>query len=273
MTKEQERARARRRYEKQQRAIKARAADRARRLRVAAVVGTVVTVVAVIAVLGSVFDSADGPTPAATSTGSGTSGATPAAGCEQPPGPLGTGAELALPDKKSAEGKTFVATLTTNCGDIELTLDGTKAPQAVAAFVELATKGYWIDSPCHRLTATEGLKVLQCGDPTGTGEGDPGFGFGVENAPADGKYPRGSLAMARTQDPKQGNGGQFFLVWGDSALPDPDGYTVFGTVTAGLDIVDRIARAGVAPGGSSPDDGSPAAPISILRVAVTEKKA
>ncbi|MDF3043948.1 MAG: peptidylprolyl isomerase [Ornithinibacter sp.] len=78
--------------------------------------------------------------------------------------------------------------------------------------------------------------------------------------------------MARTADPDTGNGGQFFLVHGDSSLPDPDGYTVFGTVTSGLDIVDRIAARGVAAGGS-PDDGIPAAPISILRVAVTEKKA
>ena len=62
--------------------------------------------------------------------------------------------------------------------------------------------------------------------------------------------------MARTRDPEKGNGGQFFIVYGDSSLPDPDGYTVFGTVTYGLDIVDRIAAAGVAPGGS-PDDGAP----------------
>ncbi|HYJ26479.1 MAG TPA: peptidylprolyl isomerase, partial [Nocardioides sp.] len=106
-----------------------------------------------------------------------------------------------------------------------------------------------------------------------TGQGTPGYGYAVENAPEDGKYPRGTLAMARTSDPKEGNGGQFFIVYGDSTLPDPDGYTVFGTVTSGLDIVDKIAAAGVAPGGSSPDDGFPAAPISILRVAVTEKKA
>ena len=119
----------------------------------------------------------------------------------------------------------------------------------------------------------ESLKVLQCGDPTGTGQGNPGYGYAVENAPEDGIYPRGTVAMARTSDPKEGNGGQFFLVYGDSTLPDPDGYTVFGTVTSGLDIVDKIAAAGVAPGGTSPTDGFPAAPISILRVAVTEKKA
>jgi len=143
----------------------------------------------------------------------------------------------------------------------------------VASFVQLAERDYWRSAPCHRLTTSPTLKVLQCGDPTGTGQGNPGYGYGVENAPADGSYPRGTVAMARTQDPEQGNGGQFFIVYGDSSLPDPNGYTVFGTVTAGLDIVDKIVAAGVGPGGSSPDDGFPAAPISILSVAVTEKKA
>ncbi len=266
MTKEQERARARRRYAKVQAKQAKRQADRARNVRVAAAAGTVLVVVGLLAFLGMRFGGGGddaGATPAATTV----------AGCQAPPSALGTGAQLELPDKKAAEGKTFLATLTTNCGDIELTLDGTTAPQAVAAFLELARQNYWQDSPCHRLTASEGLKVLQCGDPTGTGQGDPGFGYGVENAPEDGAYARGTLAMARTADAEKGNGGQFFLVYGDSSLPDPDGYTVFGTVSKGLDIVDRIAAAGVAPGGSSPTDGAPAAPISILRVAVTEKKA
>jgi peptidyl-prolyl cis-trans isomerase B (cyclophilin B) len=262
VTKEQERARARRRYARQQAAIAKREADRARRLRVAAIVGTVAVVVGLLAVLGTVFSPDDPATPSRTT----------AAGCDVPPTASGTAAELTLPDKATAAGKTYLATLTTNCGDIELTLDGEKAPQAVASFVQLARQNYWLNSPCHRLTTSETLKVLQCGDPTGTGSGDPGYGFGVENAPEDGRYPRGTVAMARTADPEKGNGGQFFLVHGDSTLPDPDGYTVFGTVTSGLDIVDRIAAAGVAAGGS-PDDGIPAAPISILRVAVTEKKA
>ncbi len=266
MTKEQERARARRRYERQQANLARRESDRARRMRLTAIILTVVLVVGVAAVLGGVFGSSspDDAAPAAA--------ATTAAGCEQPPPALGTAAQLSLPDASTAKGKTYVATITTNCGDIELTLDGEQAPQAVAVFNELAKQSYWLNAPCHRLT-TSGLKVLQCGDPTGTGQGTPGFGFGVENAPKNGVYPRGTVAMARTQDPEKGNGGQFFLVYGDSTLPDPDGYTVFGTVTSGLDIVDRIAAAGVAPGGASATDGSPAAPISILRVAVTEKKA
>jgi peptidyl-prolyl cis-trans isomerase B (cyclophilin B) len=261
VTRKQERARARRRYEKRQASLARRAGDRERLRRVGIGAGAVAIVVALLAVLGSTLSTEQAAAPRTR------------AGCEPPPAPLGTAAELTLPDKSVAEGKTYTATITTNCGDIELTLDGEKAPQAVASFLQLAEKNYWVDAPCHRLTTGPTLKVLQCGDPTGTGQGNPGYGFAVENAPADGQYPRGTVAMARTSDPQTGNGGQFFIVYGDSSLPDPDGYTVFGTVTAGLDIVDAEAAAGVAPGGSSPTDGTPAAPISILRVAVTEKKA
>lgn len=267
MTRKQERARARRRWEKQQVKASRRAEDRARLTRVAAVVGVVVLVVGLMAVLGFVLGRGT-DTPATTPSAASTT----LAGCELPPAPLGTGSELTLPDKATAAGKVFDATITTNCGDIVVRLDGTKAPQAVASFLQLARTSYWKDSPCHRLTTTDTLKVLQCGDPTGTGQGNPGYGFGVENAPADGTYPRGTLAMARTQDAKTGNGGQFFIVYGDTTLPDPNGYTVFGTVTSGLDIVDKVAAAGVAPNETSPTDGAPAAPISILRVAVTEEK-
>ena len=260
-TKKQERARARRRYEKRQAVLERRADldDRTRRL--LAIVGTVVVVVAMLALLGSKFAHTEaGPT-------------LTAAGCPQPPAMLGTAAKLTLPDKKTAEGKTYTADIATNCGTITVELYGDKAPQAVASFIQLARADYWKDSPCHRLTTTDSLKVLQCGDPTGTGQGTPGYGFGVENAPKNGVYPRGTLAMARTSDAAKGNGGQFFVVYGDSSLPDKNGYTIFGTVTAGLDIVDKIAKAGVAAGGDSTTDGAPAAPISILRVAVTEKKA
>ena len=261
MTRKQERARARRRYEKRRDSLARRAEDRARLRVLGVMAGTVGVVVVVLAVLGAAFSTVQ---PAAART---------LAGCEPPPPSLGTGADLELPDPATVAGRQYTATISTNCGDIVVDLDAEAAPQAVASFAELARQNYWVDGPCHRLTTQESLKVLQCGDPTGTGQGSPGYGFAVENAPADGRYPRGTLAMARTSDPEKGNGGQFFIVYGDSELPDPDGYTVFGTVTAGLDIVDREAAAGVAPGGASADDGPPAAPISILRVAVTEKKA
>ena len=98
-------------------------------------------------------------------------------------------------------------------------LDGAKAPQTVASFLGLARSGYWNDSPCHRLV-TSGIYVLQCGDPTGTGSGGPGYGFGVENAPKDGQYPAGTLAMARTSDPNS-NGGQFFIVYKQTSCRTP----------------------------------------------------
>ncbi len=261
MTRKQERARARRRYEKRQQSMVRRAGDRQRLRVLALMAGGLGVVVVVLALLGSALSTVE---PAAPST---------LAGCEPPPRSLGTGADLELPDPATVAGKQYTATLSTNCGDIVIDLDAEAAPQAVASFAQLAQANYWVNAPCHRLTTQETLQVLQCGDPTGTGQGNPGYGFAVENAPEDGRYPRGTVAMARTSDPENGNGGQFFIVYGDTTLPDPDGYTVFGTVTAGLDIVDEEAAAGVAPGGASADDGPPAAPISILRVAVTEEKA
>ncbi len=172
----------------------------------------------------------------------------------------------APPDPSLAEGSTWEATLHTSCGDIRLELDGKAAPQTVASFIGLARSGYWRDSPCHRLTtAATGIFVLQCGDPTGTGGGSPGYGFGIENAPSDGQYPRGTLAMARGQDPNS-NGGQFFLVYKDTQLPTGGGgYTIFGNVTAGMQIIDAIAAEGVE---DKQSDGAPFQPISILSVDV-----
>jgi peptidyl-prolyl cis-trans isomerase B (cyclophilin B) len=168
------------------------------------------------------------------------------------------------PPKTLADGATWTATLHTNCGDIVMSLNGKAAPQTVSSFVFLAQKHYFDDTPCHRLT-TASIYVLQCGDPTGQGSGGPGYGFGIENAPANGDYPRGTLAMARASDPNS-NGSQFFIVYQDTKLPTTGGgYSIFGRVTQGLDIVQGIARGGVV-GGSG--DGRPAQPISILSVKV-----
>lgn len=266
MTREQERARARRRYERQQAAAAAREAERERNKRVAVVVTLVLVLVAAFVGLTSYLGKSS---PSAQPSASSSSTAS-VAGCTPPPKGIGTAAELKLPDKTAVKGKTFTAVLTTNCGDISVELDGTDAPQAVASFKSLAENQYWLNSACHRLT-TQGIYVLQCGDPTGTGSGGPGYGFGVENAPKDGSYPAGTLAMARSSDAAKGNGGQFFIVYRDSSLPtEGGGYTIFGRVTGGMDIVKKIADAGVQGGAT---DGAPAAPISILRVAVTEKKA
>lgn len=188
-----------------------------------------------------------------------------AVSCSQPPPtPAQASSYPSAPDPSLADDAAWTATLTTNCGVITLELYGDKAPQTVASFVFLAEHGYWSDSPCHRLT-TAGIFVLQCGDPTGSGTGSPGYGFGIENAPADGKYPSGTVAMARSSDPNS-NGGQFFLVYRDTTLPtDGGGYSIFGRVIGGMEIVQHIADQGVARGGG---DGSPAQPISLLSVSV-----
>jgi peptidyl-prolyl cis-trans isomerase B (cyclophilin B) len=191
-------------------------------------------------------------------------------GCAAPPQVPTDKRTRTLPNKSTAAGKTFIATVTTNCGVITMELDGIKAPQTVASFLSLAKSRYWADSPCHRLT-TEGIFVLQCGDPTGTGTGNPGYGYGVENAPANFTFPPGTLAMARSSDPKS-NGGQFFIVYKQTMLQDPIGYSIFGKITSGMDIVDRIAAAGAAPADAN-QNTAPVQPISILTVDVTEKKA
>jgi peptidyl-prolyl cis-trans isomerase B (cyclophilin B) len=122
----------------------------------------------------------------------------------------------------------------------------------------LAGEGYFDSTVCHRLT-TEGIYVLQCGDPTATGTGGPGYTVPDENLPAEGgvNYPAGTVAMANAGPGTAGS--QFFLVYQDTTLPP--NYTIWGTVTSGLDVVERIAGAGVSGGGS---DGAPAAPIGIV---------
>ncbi len=172
--------------------------------------------------------------------------------------------ELAEPSV--AEDRTWTVTLQACSGDtsadIVLELDGAAAPQAVASFVTLAQGGYFDGTGCHRLV-TQGIFVLQCGDPTFTGSGSPGYYFGpVENAPEDDVYPAGTVAMARRGDDPESMGSQFFLVYEESTIPSDSagGYTVFGTITSGLDFVQAVADAGVE--GGAPD-GAPATPVTI----------
>lgn len=279
MTKEQERARARRRHEERQKNAKPPVSEHTRDKQVFGVILAVILILAAVILVPKLIpESTDSPAAGSTSpTDSATGGAQGllegqllAAGCTAPPALQTTPKTFdTVPDKATAAGKLWTAALTTTCGDLTFELDGVKAPQTVASFANLATEGYWAPSPCHRVT-TEGIFVLQCGDPTGTGSGGPGYTFGVENAPADGVYPAGTLAMARTQDPNS-NGGQFFITYKETKLPtEGGGYTIFGKVTGGLDIVEKIAaNKALAP---NPADGTPVTPISILNVEVTEKK-
>ena len=153
--------------------------------------------------------------------------------------------------------------ITTNVGPIGLTLDNANAPCAVASMVYLAGQGYFDDTVCHRETDSEGLKVLQCGDPSGTGTGGPAYEFPTQVA-GDETYPRGTVAMANSG---QGfDGSQFFLVYGDSQLP-PD-YTVLGTIDeAGLATLDAIAANGN-DGSNGPGDGAPTQEVRIQSLTV-----
>jgi peptidyl-prolyl cis-trans isomerase B (cyclophilin B) len=133
--------------------------------------------------------------------------------------------------------------ITTNCGPIVISLLGSKAPITVTSIATLANAGYYNKSLCHRLT-TEGIFVLQCGDPTASGSGSPtGWkGYVDENLPKVGakNYPAGTVAMANS-GPKT-NGSQFFLVYQDTQL-GPD-YTIWGKITKGLDLVQKIGAVG-----------------------------
>ncbi len=152
--------------------------------------------------------------------------------------------------------------LQTSAGTIPLTLDRGLAPCAVNSFLSLTEQGYFNDTPCHRLTTGQGLQVLQCGDPSGTGTGGPGYSFADETWP-ELTYGRGYLAMANSGP--NTNGSQFFLVYGDAQLPPA--YTVFGTVSdEGLRVIDQVARTGTQNG---TPDGPPATPVTITTAMIT----
>jgi peptidyl-prolyl cis-trans isomerase B (cyclophilin B) len=144
-----------------------------------------------------------------------------------------------------APAKKIPATLTlnTNCGPIRATLLTKRAPQTTTNISFLANSKYYNGTICHRLT-TDGLYVLQCGDPTAQGAGSPGgwVGYKEENLPKVGakNYPAGTLAMANSGPGT--NGSQFFLVYADTQL-GPN-YTIFGRITSGLDLLKKIAEVG-----------------------------
>ena len=167
------------------------------------------------------------------------------------------------PAKKLAK----TLTLTTNCGEIVITLNP-KAPQTVTNMSALANTGYFNKSLCHRLT-TQGLFVLQCGDPTASGSGSPtGWkGYADENLPKSGakNYSAGTVAMANSGPGT--NGSQFFLVFGDTEL-GPN-YTIWGKITKGLDLVKKIGAVGAyTMNGNQPvytGDGFPIQLVEIVK--------
>ena len=194
------------------------------------------------------------------------------ANCQYPPAqPAGKKVDPPKSGKVPTDPATVSVSMSTDQGNIGLILNNAEAPCTVNNFASLAQKGFFDGTTCHRLTAAPESGVLQCGDPTGTGRGGPGYQFANEyptnqyakGDPALAKpvlYPRGALAMANAGPDT--NGSQFFLVYKDSKLP-PD-YTVFGTVdSTGLATLDKIAEKGVAGGG---EDGKPATAVTVKSI-------
>jgi peptidyl-prolyl cis-trans isomerase B (cyclophilin B) len=189
------------------------------------------------------------------------------------------------PTKNIVKSGAVTMTITTNVGVIEADLDRAGAPCTVASFGYLAGKQFFNNTKCHRLT-TSGIYVLQCGDPSATGSGGPAYKFPDEKLPTPADqpsadpsanpsaspsagtstnlYPAGTLAMANSG--ADTNGSQFFIVYKDGSSLEAK-YTVFGKVTKGLDLVQKVAAAGVTPG-SSDTDGAPKTEVTIQSLMV-----
>jgi len=159
--------------------------------------------------------------------------------------------DVGLPPETASTVGTQDMTIDTNLGQIGVRVNLADTPCTAASFTHLAANGFFDGSKCHRLVAEENFKVLQCGDPSVTGKkwteldgtGGPSYRFMEENLPVDKRppYPAGVIAMANTGQPGS-TGSQFFIVYGDSEL-GPD-YTVLGTITEGMDIVEEVGAAG-----------------------------
>jgi peptidyl-prolyl cis-trans isomerase B (cyclophilin B) len=233
---------------------------------VAVVIGLMLCVGGVIAgVVAFVSRGDDEPQAGAVSAGSSTAQTSRSAplGCTTVPRSGPERKAVGPPDfSRATNTGTATMTITTNRGVLTIAMDRAKTPCTIASFQHLASKRFFDNTPCHRLT-TDGIHVLQCGDPSGTGSGGPDYDFPDENL-SGATYDRGVVAMANAGPGT--NGSQFFIVYG--ATPLNAAYTVFGRVTAGLDVVERVAAAGVAAGGNSPTDGKPTLEVTVQSLAV-----
>ena len=279
-SKERERRRARERYEQQRTAR----VERQRRNRKRAGIGlAVICVLGLIAGVSLALVAGGGKTVAAakpkakvtaSATASPTTSASaaavtePAQHCSYSPAAAGsTVVKASLPTASPDYKAAYTASINTNLGAIKIDLANSKATCTVNSFVHLASVNFWNNTQCHRVSDSNGLYMLQCGDPTAkasqklscsstaVGTGSPGYEFASENL-TGATYPAGTVAMANSSTPDS-NGSQFFLVFKDTTL-GPD-YTPFGTITSGLDILQNVAKAGTSctfagAGGGVPKD-------------------
>ena len=249
--KERQRKLARERMLRQQQR-RSRRADHARRITVVAVICVVVVGLGVGGFFA--FAGSGGSKAAAVSSTSSVTTCNYTAG--------GTAARnVGLPPAK-ADGKTvYQATIHTNRGDVVINLLNSKATCTVNSFVYLAARKYFNNTHCQRLSTVDPF-VLQCGDPTGTGKGGPGYEFNNENL-AGAKYTVGTVAMANAG--ANTNGSQFFIVYKNSPLAPS--YTPFGEVVKGLGIIQNVAKAG-SDNANGSGDGHPKEKVVIESVTI-----
>ena len=271
-TERQRREAERRRLRRQLQRRAEREAQRRRLTLIASIVGTLVIIGVVVGVVvatsndKSANPNAGGrnnygsgaPTTSVASTVSSTPTAAAAYPCTWTPS--GTAAKPVSKPPTTRPPKTGKVDILVNSsqGNLTFQLDRSLAPCAVESFTSLAQQNYFDQTPCHRLTSSSSLSVVQCGDPSGSGTGGPGYSFADELSGKE-KYTRGVLAMANSGP--NTNGSQFFIVYKDSQLPPS--YTIFGRVTSGMKVIDKVAAHGSTPSG----DGKPNLPLTLNSVA------
>jgi cyclophilin family peptidyl-prolyl cis-trans isomerase len=240
--------------------------------------GIIATAVAIVVVVGAALlitgvfrgddDAASADPTTAAPTAAATTNADGTVACTYTPDESGNTSlkDVGTPPTPEATPTQGTSTLlmSTDQGDLTLTLDRAQAPCAAASFTYLASQKFFDGSPCHRLVNQESFGVLQCGDPTGSGTGGPSYKY-AEEVTAETTYPRGTIAMAKSSAPAS-TGSQFFLCFVDTQLP-PE-YTVVGTVDeAGLTVLDTVAAGGIKDTGPT-GDGAPAIPVTIKTMTV-----
>jgi peptidyl-prolyl cis-trans isomerase B (cyclophilin B) len=265
-TSKQRREAERRRLQRQLQRRSQREARRRRYTLLASVLATLIVIAVVIAFI-VVTGGEDKKTKAGggSSTSAGAS-SSPGSSTAAPPAypctwkKAGTAAKKAAvpPTTKPPKTGTVNVAVQSSQGAMTFTLNRAAAPCTVESFVSLVKQKYYDSTSCHRLTSGT-LSVLQCGDPTGTGSGGPGYSFGDELTGKE-KYTSGVLAMANSGP--NTNGSQFFIVYKDSQL-GPN-YTVFGTVSKGLAVVSKVAAKGSTPA----NDGKPKLPMKLTKLTV-----
>jgi peptidyl-prolyl cis-trans isomerase B (cyclophilin B) len=270
---ELDRLRARREAERQ----------RTRRRRALLAYGTLGLVVVVAAVAGGLWLTGNDDSPAgAAATTAGAATTAPAqfndarAGAPTAPAQVACGGKIPgkvkhptfskPPTTKVDPGKTYLATFQTSCGDFTVELDPKKAPVTTANFVFLAGKHFYDSTWFHRIVpASAGIAVIQGGDPEGSGRGGPGYAIKDELPSSAAAYKRYSVAMANS-GPNSG-GSQFFINFEDNSKGLQPNYSVFGQVTEGTDVVDKIAKVPV--GGAQGDTPTQSVWIEKLTVKVS----